>query len=65
MKILKFATWLSIEKDFRLTGFLKKTKLHKKFPDLFYFLLFRIKQKSCLYEVFLGIRDSSGNFIKS
>lgn len=65
MKLLKYATWLSIEKDFRLTKIMKKTSLHKKFPDLFSFLLFRIKQKSDLYEVFLGIRASDGKFIKS
>lgn len=63
MKILKALTWLSLEKDFRLTGIMKKTGLQKKFPDLFSFLVFRMKQKSPLYEVFLGIRDYNGKFI--
>lgn len=64
MIILKIATWLSLEKDFRVTGFMKKTKLSKKLPELYSFLLFRIKKKSELYEVFLGIRNCDGDFIR-
>ena len=65
MIILKIATWLSLEKDFRITGLMKKTRLNKKFPELFSFLMFRIKQKSDLYEIFLGIRNCDGDFVRS
>lgn len=63
MKILKIFTWLSIEKDFRITGLMKRAGLNKKMPGIFSFLIFRMNQKSALYEVFLGIRDCNGEFV--
>lgn len=63
MKIMKILTWLALERDFRITGLMKKTKLNKKFPDLFSFLVFRMSQNSSIYEIFLGIRSTEGKII--
>ena len=60
MKMLKLITWMNIERDFRFTGFMKKTNLHKKFCRLYSFLNFRIRQNSEIYEIFLGIRNYDG-----
>ena len=63
MKVLKFFTWLRLERDFRAIGFMKRTKLYKKYPELFSFLKFRMDQNSCVYEIFLGIRGADGKHI--
>lgn len=65
MKLLKIITWLKIERDFRLTGLMKKTKLHRRNKKLYALIQFRMNQNSDLYEIFLGIRDYDGKHIVS
>lgn len=62
MKILRIITFLKIERDFRITGIMKRTKLHKRLPKLYSLLKFRMNQNGDMYEIFLGIRDFDGKY---
>lgn len=62
MNILKMLTWLKIERDFKLTGFIEKKNLKEKYSKLYSLLKFRMGQNEDLFEIFLGIRDFDGTY---
>ena len=62
MKILRIITFLKIERDIRITGIMKRTKLHKRLPKLYSLHKFRMNQNGDMYEIFLGIRDFDGKY---